>query len=733
MTSSPRTAFSDCFELIPMQFNRFGRNLTVAAAALSFLSAWALDPFTVRDIRVEGLQRVEAGTVFASIPVRVGDSYDDAKGSAAIQALFALGLFKDVRIEVSGDVLVVIVEERPTVAEIEFSGNKEFEKDVLRNALRDAGLADGRPFDRAVLDRAEQELKRQYINRSMYAAEVVTTVTPVERNRVNLAFSIIEGDRAKIKEIRIVGNKVFGEGSLRSLFDLDTGGWLSWYTKSDQYSRAKLNADLETLRSYYLTRGYLEFRIESTQVAISPDKQGISIVINLSEGERYVVSAVRLDGNYLGKEEEFKALVAIRPGEAYNVDQVVQTTKAITDYFGRFGYAFAQVEAKPEVDRVNNRVTLVLQADPSRRAYVRRLNVAGNNRTRDEVVRREFRQFEAAWYDSDKIKLSRDRVDRLGFFKEVTVETQEIAGSSDQVDLTIAVVEKPTGNFSLGAGFSSGEGLGITAGIRQENAFGSGNSLGVQLNTSKTNRTAVLSTSDPYFTTDGVSRSIDIYHRSTSPYTDTASYKLVTTGASIRFGVPFTESDTVYFGIGAEGTKIVPGTNLPNAYLTYANQFGFSSNTLPLTLGWARDSRDSALVPNNGVFQKVNAEWGVAGDARYVSSAYQYQQFFPLNKQFTLAFNGDIALGKGLGNRPFPLFKNYLGGGLGSVRGFEQGSLGPKDAVTNASIGGSKKFNLNFELLTPFPGAGNDRTLRMFAFFDIGRSEERRVGKECCR
>ena len=720
MTSSPRTAFSDCFELIPMQFNRFGRNLTVAAAALSFLSAWALDPFTVRDIRVEGLQRVEAGTVFASIPVRVGDSYDDAKGSAAIQALFALGLFKDVRIEVSGDVLVVIVEERPTVAEIEFSGNKEFEKDVLRNALRDAGLADGRPFDRAVLDRAEQELKRQYINRSMYAAEVVTTVTPVERNRVNLAFSIIEGDRAKIKEIRIVGNKVFGEGSLRSLFDLDTGGWLSWYTKSDQYSRAKLNADLETLRSYYLTRGYLEFRIESTQVAISPDKQGISIVINLSEGERYVVSAVRLDGNYLGKEEEFKALVAIRPGEAYNVDQVVQTTKAITDYFGRFGYAFAQVEAKPEVDRVNNRVTLVLQADPSRRAYVRRLNVAGNNRTRDEVVRREFRQFEAAWYDSDKIKLSRDRVDRLGFFKEVTVETQEIAGSSDQVDLTIAVVEKPTGNFSLGAGFSSGEGLGITAGIRQENAFGSGNSLGVQLNTSKTNRTAVLSTSDPYFTTDGVSRSIDIYHRSTSPYTDTASYKLVTTGASIRFGVPFTESDTVYFGIGAEGTKIVPGTNLPNAYLTYANQFGFSSNTLPLTLGWARDSRDSALVPNNGVFQKVNAEWGVAGDARYVSSAYQYQQFFPLNKQFTLAFNGDIALGKGLGNRPFPLFKNYLGGGLGSVRGFEQGSLGPKDAVTNASIGGSKKFNLNFELLTPFPGAGNDRTLRMFAFFDIG-------------
>jgi len=705
-----------------MQFKRFSRALTAVAAAAGIFSGsvWAVDPFTVRDIRVEGLQRVEAGTIFASLPVRVGDSYDDAKGAAAIQALFALGLFKDVRIEVSENVLVVIVEERPTVAGVDFSGNKEFDKDTLRNALRDAGLADGRPFDKALLDRAEQELKRQYINRSLYAAEVVATVTPVERNRVNLSFSITEGQRAKINAIRIVGNKAFGESTLRNLFDLDTGGWLSWYTKSDQYSRAKLNADLETLRSYYLSRGFLEFRIDSTQVVISPDKQGINIAVNLTEGERYAVAAVRLEGNYLGREDEFKTLVSIRPGEAYNADQVVQTTKAFTDYFGRFGYAFAQVEARPEVDRVNNRVTLVLQAEPSRRAYVRRLNVAGNNRTRDEVVRREFRQFESAWYDADKIKLSRDRVDRLGFFKEVSVETQEIAGSPDQVDLTIAVVEKPTGNLSLGAGFSSGDGLGLTAGIRQENAFGSGNSLGVQVNTSKINRTVVFNTTDPYFTVDGVSRSIDLYHRNVSPFTDTASYKLVTTGGSLRFGVPFTETDTVYFGAGAERTKIVPGTNLPNAYLTYANQFGFSSTTIPLTVGWARDSRDSALVPNSGVFQRASAEWGVGGDAKYLTGSYQYQQFFPLNKQFTLAFNGDIGWGKGLSGLPFPLFKNFYGGGLGSVRGFEQGSLGPRDAVTNASLGGPKKFNLNFELLAPFPGAGNDRTLRLYTFLDMG-------------
>ncbi len=705
-----------------MYFKRFRRCLISVAVAASFFTgaAWAVEPFTVRDIRVEGLQRVEAGTIFASLPVRVGDTYDDEKGAAAIQAVFALGLFKDVRIEVSGDVLVVIVEERPTVADVDFSGNKEFEKDALRNALRDIGLADGRPFDRAMLDRAEQELKRQYINRSLYAAEIVTTVTPVERNRVNLAFTISEGERARIKEIRIVGNKVFSETTLRNLFDLDTGGWLSWYTKSDQYSRAKLNADIETLRSYYLTRGYLEFRVDSTQVVISPDKQDINIAINVTEGDRYVVSGVKLEGNYLGRDDEFKSLVTIRPGQAYNADDVVQTTKAFTDYFGNFGYAFAQVDAKPEVDRINNRVGLVLLADPSRRAYVRRLNVAGNNRTRDEVVRREFRQFEASWYDAEKIRLSRDRVDRLGFFKEVAVETQEVAGSPDQVDLTIAVVEKATGNLSLGAGYSSGDGLGLSLGIKQENAFGSGNSLGVQVNTSKINRTIVFNTTDPYFTVDGVSRSIDIYHRNASPYSDQDSYKLVTSGGSLRFGVPFTETDTVYFGGGVEQTRIVPGTNLPAAYVTYANQFGFSSRGVPLTVGWSRDSRDSALVPNNGIFQRLSGEWSVAGDARYVSSTYQYQQYVPLNKQFTVAFNGDIGLGKGLGGRPFPLFKNFFGGGLGSVRGFEQGSLGVRDVTTGAGLGGTKKINVNFELLAPFPGAGNDRTLRLYGFVDIG-------------
>ncbi|NPC54478.1 outer membrane protein assembly factor BamA [Caenimonas soli] len=703
------------------QIKRFRVRTVSAMVAMAFVAnAWAVDPFTVRDIRVEGLQRVEPGTIFASLPFRIGDLYNDEKGSAAIRALFGLGLFKDVRLEVSGDVLVVIVEERPTVADVDFVGAKEFDKDALKKALREIGLTEGRPYDQGLADRAEQELKRQYINKSLYGAEVVTTVTPIERNRVNLTFTVTEGEPARIKEIRIVGNKAFSESTLRGLFDLDTGGMLSWYTKSDRYSRAKLNADLEALRSYYLSRGFLEFRVDSTQVAISPNKQDISITVNVTEGERYVVSSVKLEGNYLGKDDEFKSLVTIRPGEPYNADHVAQTTKAFTDYFGNFGYAFANVEARPEIDRVNNRVSFVLLAEPSRRAYVRRINISGNNRTRDEVLRREFRQFESSWYDGDKIKLSRDRIDRLGYFKEVTVETSDVAGAPDQVDLNINVVEKPTGSLQLGAGFSSAEKLALSFSIKQENVFGSGNYLGVDVNTSKYNRTIVFNSVNPYFTPDGISRTIDLYHRASKPYEDQGgNYELATTGAGLRFGIPFSELDTVYFGGSVERTQIKPGTNIPAAYLAYANRFGYTSTALPLTIGWSRDDRDSTIAPSSGRMQRLGAEVGVAGDARYVRSNYQFQQYVPLNKQFTLAFNGELGWGKGLGDRPFPVFKNFYSGGLGSVRGFDQGTLGPRD-VTGATIGGPRKITMNAEIIAPFPGAGNDRTLRMFGFVDAG-------------
>lgn len=696
---------------------------TLLAALLAtslFQSAWAVEPFVLKDIRVEGLQRADAGTVFASLPFRVGDTYTDDKGAAGLRSLFATGLFKDVRIEVDGNVVVVVVEERPAIARVEFVGTKEFDKDALIKALKDVGISEGQPFDRALADRAEQELKRQYLTRSLYGAEVVTTITPAERNRVNVTFTVTEGEITKIKNIRITGNQAFSESTLLSQMDLTTGGWLTWYTKSDQYSRAKLNADLETLKSYYLNRGYLEFRIESAQVAISPDKQDISLVVNVTEGPRYTVTAVKLDGDYLGKESVFRKLVTVQTGEAYKVDTVAATVKAFTDRFATYGYAFARVEVRPELDREKGQAAIVLVAQPQRRVYVRRVNVAGNSRTRDEVVRREFRQFESAWYDGQKIKLSRDRVDRLGYFKQVNVETTEVPGTVDQVDLTVAVEEKPTGNLMLGAGFSTAEKLTLSASIKQDNVFGTGNYLGIEVNTSKYNRTLVLSTVDPYFTDAGVSRSYDVFFRTSRPLnTQGGDYKIETTGGAVRFGVPFTEFDTVFFGLGLEQTAIKGDLGLPVSYRLFRDTFGERVTSFPLTVGWARDARDSTIAPTTGRYQRVNLETGLLGDTRYMRSDFEAQQYFPLTNRLTLGLRGEFGYGRGLQSKPYPVFKNFYGGGLGSVRGFEQSSLGPVD-IEGAYIGGNKRLNLNAELYVPFPGAGNDRTLRLFGYMDAG-------------
>ncbi len=693
---------------------------TALAAVLTAGSAYAVEPFQLKDIRVEGLQRSDAGTVFASLPFRIGDTYTDEKGAAALRALFATGLFKDVRIELDRGVVIVIVEERSVIANIDFVGLKEFDKEALTKSLKEFGIGEGQPFDKALADRAEQELKRQYLTRSLYGAEVVTTVTPQERNRVNVTFTITEGTAARIREIRITGNKAFSESTLKGLFDLNAGGWLNWYTKADQYSRAKLSADLETLRAYYLNRGYLEFSVETTQVAISPDKQNISVTINVKEGQLYTVTGVKLEGDYLGKEEDFKTLVFIRPGEPYQAETVADTTRAFTERFGTFGYAFTKVEARPDIDRATGRVVITLVADPQRRVYVRRINVAGNSRTRDEVIRREFRQFESSWYDGRKIKLSRDRVDRLGYFSEVNIETNEVPGTQDQVDLTITIKEKPTGNLLLGAGFSSADKLSLTASIKQDNVFGSGNYLGLEVNTSRSSRTLVLSTIDPYFTVDGISRAFDIYYRTVKPLNSQGEeYELVTPGASVRLGVPFSEFDTVFFGIGVERTTIKGTTALPNNYFLYREQFGSSSTSLPLTIGWTRDERDSALVPTTGKLQRLNFDLGIAGDTRYVRANVQYQQYFALARRFTFGVNAELGYGKGLSGRPYPIFKNFYGGGLGTVRAFDQGSLGPVD-VTGAYLGGNRRFNVNSELYVPVPGTGNDRTLRLFAYVDAG-------------
>ena len=708
------------FPLPPHRLSRPALVVVALAAALAAPAARAIEPFVLQDIRVEGLQRTDPGTVFAALPFRVGDTYSDDKAAAALRALFATGLFKDVRIEIEGRIAVLIVEERPVIETVSFVGLKEFDKDVLVKSLKDSGIGEGLPFDRALIDRAEQEIKRQYLSRSLYGAEVVTTITPTERNRVNVSFTMTEGDAAKIRDIRIVGAKVFKESELTGLMDLTTTGWLTWYTKNDRYSRAKLNADLDKLRAHYLNRGYLEFNVENAQVTISPDKQDISLNITVKEGQPYTVTAVRLEGEYLGKDDEFKQLIGIRAGEPYRAAAVSATTKAFTDRFGTFGYAFARVEARTEIDRANGLVAVVLASDPQRRVYVRRIDVAGNTRTRDEVVRREFRQLESSWYDGERIRMSRDRVDRLGYFKDVEVNESEVAGTADQVDLTVNVTERPTGNLQLGVSFSSADRLALSASVKQDNVFGSGNYLGLEVNTSKTGRSLVFSTVDPYFTVDGISRGIDLYYRTSRPFNSLGDqYQIANPGGAIRFGVPFSEYDTVFFGVGIEQTNIGASTGIPAQYFNYRQLYGANSTSLPLTLGWARDQRDSAISPTAGKYQRVNVEWSIAGDVRFVRTNLQYQQFFPLWQKLTLGVNGEVGWGIGQGNRPYPVFKNFYGGGLGSVRVFEQNSLGVIDP-TGAYIGGARKININTELYFPVPGTGNDKSLRIFAFADAG-------------
>ncbi len=703
-----------------MRFSHALRGAALSAVALACAHAYAADSFTIKDIRVEGLQRTEPGTVFSYLPFRVGDTYTPELGSAAIRALFATGLFKDIRIKTDDDVVTLIVEERPTIAGVEFSGIKEFDKKALTTALASVGLAEARPYDQALIDQAVQELKQQYLSKGFYNTEVKVTTTPLPRNRVNVLFTVVEGQIAKIRSIRIVGNQAFSEGTLLDQFSLSTPGWLSWYTKDDQYSKSKLNTDLESLRSYYQDRGYLDFRIESTQVALSPDKDGIYITVNIHEGPKYTVSGYQLEGNYLGLTDEFRGLVKLKPGQTYSGKLLNDSVKAISDQFGVYGYAFARVEAKPVIDRQNDTVSFTIEADPGKRIYVRRIEISGNTKTRDEVIRREFRQYEDSWYDGARIKLSRDRVDRLGYFKNVSVQPKEVPGTPDQVDLETKVEEKPTGSLSAGVGFSSADKLSFNAGFSQDNIFGSGNNFSIDLNTSSFYRTLSVSSTNPYFTEDGISRTVNAYYRTIQPYTSQGSnYSIKTPGFNVQFGVPFTEEDRVFFGAGYERYTLDLSPGAPASYIAYVNQFGRTSSGVPLTIGWQRDSRNSALVPTDGRYQRLSVEVSPFSSMRYARFTYQYQQFFPLTRLTNLAFNGLAGYAHGMGGRPLPIFKNLYAGGIGTVRGFEQSSLGPQDAQGNA-LGGSKLLVADFEYQFPFPGTGVDRSLRLSIFNDNG-------------
>lgn len=695
---------------------------TACACLISMIMSGAFaQSHIIKDIRLEGISRTEAGTVFSHLPIRVGDAYTPELGAEALRSLYASGMFRDVELDMDGNVLVVRIQERPTVAGIATTGISEFDKKGVEKSLRDVGLAEGLIFDRSTLERATQELRRQYLARGRYAVDIKTTITPLERNRVRVNLDVDEGNVSKIQQIRFVGNKVYDEDDLRDEMQLGTPNWFSWYTKRDQYSREKLQGDLDAIRALYNNNGYLDFKIDSTQVSISPDKSSIYVTINVDEGKKYKIKDIRLSGDMLGLEPEFESLVDIEPGSVYNASEVNELSKKFVDKLSTLGYAFAKATPEPLVDGPDSdEVSLVYTIDPGRRVYVRKVNITGNTRTRDEVIRREVRQYESSWFDSDKVAVSRDRIDRLGFFETVQAEPHPVTGSPDEVDLDIKVKERPTGSISLGAGYSTSEGIILSGGFSQNNVFGTGNSLGVEVNTSKSTRTYAANFTQPYITTSGISQSFEIYDRrmDLDELEITNDVKYETYGAGVTYGVPISENDQIFLGGKFEMTDVRVGASAPERYHEYVRDYGKKPKSLALTLGWSRDSRDNVLAPTRGRYQRLFGEISVpALDLKYYRATYQFQQFVPVTKSITFAFNTELGYGDGYGGKPYPFFKNFYGGGIGSVRGFESSSLGPRDNDGDAS-GGNRKFNFSLELLTPIPGA--DRTLRMFTFLDGG-------------
>jgi len=699
--------FAGCFSL--MSVLSYGLN-----------EALAIEPFTIQAIRVEGIQRTEAGTVFSYLPLKVGEVMNDKQAEAALHALFATGFFKDVRLEVAGNDLIVVVQERPSIASIEINGVKDFPKDQIKDNMKYAGLAEARIFDKSAMEKAAHDLQRQYVARGKYSVKVDTKVTELERNRVAIVFNVVEGSVSKIKQINIIGNQAYPEQELRDMMKLSPSDWLSWFGSSDQYSKPKLSADMETLRSFYLDHGYLEFSIESTQVAITPDKKDIYITLNISEGAKYTVSSVGVSGNTLVAKAEIEKLVQIQPGDVFSRKALTETSKKIGERLGMDGYAFANVNAVPDINKVTHQVSFNFVIDPGSRVYIRNIEVSGNTKTRDEVIRREFRQVEGSWFDIEKIKKSKQRTDRLGFFSEVNIETPAVQGSNDQMDVNVSVKEKSTGTFSIGAGYNSGEGIVFTGGITQANLFGSGNNLSTNMNTSRVNRNVSVSYTNPYFTDDGVSRGFDIYDRNTNAVnTAVSQYTSATRGGGVRFGVPIGEDESMSYGLSAEKSSIGLTALSPARFKNYVNTFGNTNTTVLGTIGWGRDTRDSAIYTTSGTVQHLYLETALPIlDMRYYKLNYDHQRYFGLSEDWVLLANGQAGVGGGYAGKQMPFFKNFYAGGPGSVRGYDPNSLGPRD-TSNLAIGGTKRAVANLELFGPFPGS-KERSVRLSAFVDAG-------------
>ncbi|MDO9213807.1 MAG: outer membrane protein assembly factor BamA [Methylococcales bacterium] len=724
-----------------MKPNTFSRLLFLCLLASQAVKAD--EEFIVRDIQVKGLQRISAGTVYNDFPVTVGQRFSLDRSSAAIRALFKTGFFKDVSLSRVGSTLVINVVERPTIAKIVFEGNKDLSKDDLTKALDKIGLAEGKVFDRQVLDKVEQELSRQYLSHGKYGLQIKTDVSTLTRNRVGINITISEGRVTKIKQINIVGNNAFDDKTLLGKFELSTSDLLSFYTKNDQYSKQKLSADLESLLSYYLDRGYINFAIESTQVAITPDKKDIYVTINVKEGDVYTLNKVKLAGNLIVPPDQLTKLVSVGPGEIFSRKNATETSKAIQDRLGDEGYAFANVNMVPEIIEATKTVDMTFAVDPGKRVYVNRINMRGNSTTRDEVLRREMRQMESSWASSSKIERSKVRLERLGYFETVNVETPPVVGTADQIDVNYTVVEKPSGNLSAGVGYSQVQGIILNANVSQDNVFGSGKRVNLAFNNSTFTTNYQFGFFNPYFTVDGVSQGYNLgYAKRNAGAINLSNYTTDVANAGTNFGIPLNEFDTIRFDTDLRHTNLKVNEytdiygNSNNIYTSkqirdFVLEEGNKFWTLGETVSWTHDTLNKALFPTKGGQQRASAQIIVPGsDLTYYKVAYRHQHYFPIAKDFTFKLNGEVGYGDGYGStNGLPFFENYFAGGTGSIRGFRNNTLGPTDtqnnilggaAIQGNPIGGSAKIIGNAELFFPVPFMTETKSIRLGTFFDAG-------------
>ena len=680
--------------------------------------------FVVEDIRVEGAQNIEVGTIFNYLPIKVGDAADGALIDESIKALFATGFFQDVEIRRENSILIVVVAERPAISGVDYSGNKDIDDETIETALAQIGVAEGRVFREPLLDQLVQAIEEQYFAKGRYSARVDAVVTPVDLNRVAISLTIDEGRVARIREINIVGNEVFTDKELLSEISLGEEAWHSFLSQVGQYSKEELLADAETLRSFYLDRGYMNIALLSSDVTISQNKQDIFITFSLREGNVFTVGGIEVEGGGGFSAEELLGLITIPSGEPFSQTDLVASRSAIESKLADHGYAFANVNAITEVDESAHRVDFVFAVDPGPLVYVRQIRISGNQATLDEVIRREMRQLESSVFSAEKLRRSRERISRLGFFDDVTVDLISVPGSIDQVDLSVVVKERATGNFMFGAGYDDSDGLFLLAEVHRGNLFGTGRELELAAEVSKVNAVFDIQYRNPYHTAEGVSRALFINREKIdTDSVTTADYASETTGGGIRYKIPMSEYNALSLSVAVEDIHLESTTSTPSEYKSFIDRYPDNLN-FNLSTGFSKDTRDSIFFPRRGSFRRISAELGIPGsDLEYYKVSLRGSWYRQLAGRLILNARGDIGYGDGYGDLDeLPFFKNYYAGGASSVRGFEARSLGPVSAGADADpLGGGIRTVAGIEMYFPVFGLPEDNDKRLSLFMDSGQ------------